>query len=70
VWCDSRAASISIDDFYLTAAGQKELAASNSGNRLLEMRGNAGSHDLQLGTETLEALRSLTMSGLSSPTSS
>ena len=35
-----------------------------------QMRGNAGSHDLQLGTETLKSLRSLTTSGLSSPTSS
>lgn len=34
-----------------------------------QMRGNAGSHDLQLGTKTLESLRSLTTSGLSSPTS-
>lgn len=61
--CGSRAASISIDDFYLTAAEQKKLSESNPGNRLLELRGNAGSHDLKLGTETLEALRCLTTSG-------
>ncbi|KAG0591531.1 hypothetical protein KC19_1G181600 [Ceratodon purpureus] len=59
----SRAASISIDDFYLTAAEQKKLSASNPGNKLLEMRSNAGSHDLKLGTETLKALRCLTTSG-------
>jgi pantothenate kinase-related protein Tda10 len=61
---NSRAAAISIDDFYLTAAGQAELAASNSNNGLLKLRGNAGSHDLQLGTDTLKALRSLTSSGM------
>jgi hypothetical protein len=60
----SRAAAISIDDFYLTAAGQAELAASNCNNGLLKLRGNAGSHDLQLGTDTLKALRSLTSSGM------
>ncbi|KAG0607984.1 hypothetical protein M758_8G069100 [Ceratodon purpureus] len=59
----SKAASISIDDFYLTASELKKVSESNPGNRLLEMRGNAGSHDLQLGTETLNALRSLTTSG-------
>jgi pantothenate kinase-related protein Tda10 len=32
-----------------------------------QLRGNAGSHDLQLGTDTLKALRSLTSSGLSTP---
>jgi pantothenate kinase-related protein Tda10 len=43
---------------------QAELAASNSNNGLLKLRGNAGSHDLQLGTDTLKALRSLTSSGM------
>jgi D-glycerate 3-kinase len=46
---------------------QAELAASNCNNGLLKLRGNAGSHDLQLGTDTLKALRSLTSSGLSTP---
>ncbi len=27
-------------------------------NRLLQVRGNAGTHDLQLGTDTLQALKS------------
>ncbi|KAJ7564277.1 hypothetical protein O6H91_02G010900 [Diphasiastrum complanatum] len=56
----SRAASVSIDDFYLTAADQEKLAAENAGNALLEFRGNAGTHDLQLGTEALKSLRGLT----------
>ena len=29
---------------------------ANPGNRLLQVRGNAGTHDLALGTQTLEAL--------------
>ena len=51
-----RAASVSVDDFYLTFAGQQRLAAEHAGNPLLELRGNAGSHDLALGSETLERL--------------
>ncbi len=51
-----RAASVSIDDFYLTNAHQQALAEANSTNGLLQYRGNAGSHDLQLGTDTLTAL--------------
>lgn len=51
-----RAASVSVDDFYLTFEGQQKLASENKGNPLLELRGNAGSHDLELGSRTLEAL--------------
>jgi D-glycerate 3-kinase len=51
------AATVSIDDFYLTRAGQAALAAAHRGNPLLELRGNAGSHDLELGSATLAALR-------------
>ncbi|KAL4425715.1 hypothetical protein ABPG75_009731 [Micractinium tetrahymenae] len=54
------AASISIDDFYLTHAGQQAVAAAHPGNPLLQMRGNAGSHDVALGTGTLRALRGAT----------
>lgn len=59
----NRAASVSIDDFYLTGQDQEKMAAENSGNSLLELRGNAGSHDLKLGTETLDALRNLSTVG-------
>lgn len=59
----SQAASVSIDDFYLTGQDQENLAAENPGNALLELRGNAGSHDLKLGTQTLEALRNLSSLG-------
>jgi D-glycerate 3-kinase len=54
------AASVSIDDFYLTYDGQQAVAQTYSTNPLLQMRGNAGSHDLDLGAETLQALRAAT----------
>lgn len=58
-----KTATISIDDFYLTAEGQGTLRESNPGNALLEFRGNAGSHDLDLSVKTLTALRKLTKEG-------
>ncbi|GBG59596.1 Glycerate 3-kinase (GlyK) [Chara braunii] len=61
----SRAAVISVDDFYLTYEGQNRLADEHPENRLLELRGNAGSHDLQLGTKTITALKQLTRPGFS-----
>ncbi|XWS16394.1 hypothetical protein CRYUN_Cryun34aG0083500 [Craigia yunnanensis] len=57
-------ATISIDDFYLTAEGQAKLREENSGNALLELRGNAGSHDLPFSVETLTALSKLTKEGM------
>ncbi|KAG2433766.1 hypothetical protein HXX76_008127 [Chlamydomonas incerta] len=62
-WLGRPAASVSIDDFYLTHADQNALAAANPGNRLLQLRGNAGTHDLALGTETIKTLRNLTAPG-------
>lgn len=59
-----KSATISIDDFYLTAEEQGKLREANSGNRLLEFRGNAGSHDLSLSVETLTALSKLTKEGM------
>ncbi|KAG6555692.1 hypothetical protein Mapa_002929 [Marchantia paleacea] len=59
----SPAAAMSMDDVYLTAEGQDKLAAEYAGNSLVELRGNAGSHDLQLGTETLKSLLKLTSDG-------
>ncbi|XP_057772965.1 D-glycerate 3-kinase, chloroplastic isoform X3 [Salvia miltiorrhiza] len=58
-----RTATISIDDFYLTAESQGKLRESNPGNALLEFRGNAGSHDLPLSVETMTALQKLTREG-------
>lgn len=62
-WLGVKAAGVSIDDFYLTNAGQTALAAANPDNRLLALRGNAGSHDLELGTQTLKQLKGLTDKG-------
>ncbi|XP_034197239.1 D-glycerate 3-kinase, chloroplastic [Prunus dulcis] len=57
-------ASISIDDFYLTAEGQAKLREANPGNALLELRGNAGSHDLTFSVETLSDLSKLSKEGM------
>ncbi|CAN6570640.1 unnamed protein product [Malus baccata var. baccata] len=59
-----KSASISIDDFYLTAEGQAKLREENPGNALLELRGNAGSHDLPFSVETLSALTKLSKEGM------
>ncbi|KAL7191369.1 hypothetical protein ACSBR2_023444 [Camellia fascicularis] len=59
-----KSATISIDDFYLTAADQAKLRENNPKNGLLEFRGNAGSHDLSLSVETLTALSKLTKEGM------
>ena len=64
---------VSFDDFYLTGAAQDEVAASSPNNPLLQVRGNAGTHDLALGTSTLRSLvdaRALSSSSSSEPLSS
>ncbi|OAY81277.1 D-glycerate 3-kinase, chloroplastic [Ananas comosus] len=58
------AATLSIDDFYLTAEEQAKLRSRNPGNALLELRGNAGSHDLQFSIETLTSLSKMTKRGM------
>ncbi|KAL5576377.1 hypothetical protein UlMin_018076 [Ulmus minor] len=59
-----KSATISIDDFYLTAEDQAKLREQNPENALLEFRGNAGSHDLPFSVETLTALTNLTKEGM------
>ncbi|CAM9888540.1 unnamed protein product [Pylaiella littoralis] len=49
-------AVVSIDDFYLTGAEQDDLAARYPTNPLLQVRGNAGTHDLALGLRTIHDL--------------
>jgi D-glycerate 3-kinase len=56
-------ASVSIDDFYLTRAGQLEVAAAHPGNPYLEHRGYPGTHDVELGERTLSECRSRGPSG-------
>jgi len=50
-------AAVSIDDFYLTGAQQDAVAAEHATNPLLQVRGNAGTHDLPLGSAVLRALK-------------
>ncbi|CAN0404230.1 unnamed protein product, partial [Ectocarpus sp. 8 AP-2014] len=47
---------MSIDDFYLTGTEQDALAARFPTNPLLQVRGNAGTHDLALALRTIRAL--------------
>lgn len=54
-----RVVGVSIDDFYLTREQQLRRAAEHPGNRVLEHRGAPGTHDVALGTATLERLRAL-----------
>ena len=49
------AASVSLDDFYLTAAQRRRLARDV--HPLLSIRGPPGTHDLDLALETFDALR-------------
>lgn len=53
-------ATVSIDDFYLTASEQVAVAEESKGNPLLQYRGNAGTHDLQLAMDTINKLKKLT----------
>uniref|UniRef100_A0A7S0L905 Phosphoribulokinase/uridine kinase domain-containing protein n=1 Tax=Coccolithus braarudii TaxID=221442 RepID=A0A7S0L905_9EUKA len=49
-------ADVSIDDFYITGAEQEQLSASHPSNPLWKVRGNAGTHELALGSSTISAL--------------
>ena len=49
-------AVLSIDDFYWTRAQQQALADSHRFNPLLQMRGNPGTHDIELAMQTLTQL--------------
>ncbi|KAJ2875985.1 hypothetical protein GGH93_001112 [Coemansia aciculifera] len=46
----------SLDDIYLTHREQQELAEAHRDNPLLQFRGQAGTHDIELGHKTLTAL--------------
>ena len=54
-----RAVTISIDDFYLTHAEQTALGLRHPGNPTMLYRGYPGTHDIDLGVRTLDALASL-----------
>lgn len=51
------AISVSIDDFYLTRADQRTLAAQNPNCPYLQNRGYPGTHDVELGVKILTALK-------------
>ena len=50
------AMTLSVDDFYLTYDEQTALGDAHADNDMLRYRGNAGTHELELGTKTIEAL--------------
>ncbi|RWR73249.1 D-glycerate 3-kinase, chloroplastic isoform X2 [Cinnamomum micranthum f. kanehirae] len=52
-----KSATLSIDDFYLTAEDQAKLRNANPENALLELRGNAGSHDLPFSIDILQGMK-------------
>lgn len=60
-------AALSLDDFYRTHEDQLRLASQFKGNRLLELRGNPGTHDMGLALGTLEAMRSKTSGDVQLP---
>src|SRR5277367_247318 len=51
-----RVVSFSIDDIYLPHEALLALAQNNPDNKLLQHRGEPGTHDVALGIETLESL--------------
>lgn len=53
---DLRTIVISIDDFYLTYADQLALGQANRSNKLLQHRGQPGTHDLNLAKRVLSEL--------------
>jgi D-glycerate 3-kinase len=54
-----RAATVSIDDFYLTYDEQRALAARHPGNPYLLYRGYPGTHDVGMGARIIEKLAAL-----------
>jgi D-glycerate 3-kinase len=55
----ARVVDVSIDDFYLTRAEQRALAAEHPGCRCFDDRGYPGTHDVALGARTIDALLAL-----------
>ncbi len=51
------AVGVSIDDFYLKHSDQKELAETHPEVHYWQQRGYPGTHDIELGLETLRALK-------------
>ncbi|GAN08751.1 P-loop containing nucleoside triphosphate hydrolase protein [Mucor ambiguus] len=62
-----RVVSFSLDDVYLTHQDQVKLAQKYPNNPLYQQRGQAGSHDLSLASETLQLLLSAKKQGETVP---
>ncbi|GAA5886690.1 hypothetical protein JCM16303_003281, partial [Sporobolomyces ruberrimus] len=52
-----RVVNLSLDDLYHSHSTLSRIARENKGNSLLEGRGQAGTHDLELGSKVLSSLR-------------
>jgi len=59
--------AVSLDDFYVPGSWQEAIAEVYESNALLQTRGNAGTHDVGLGAQTLRALKSEELSEVSVP---
>jgi D-glycerate 3-kinase len=59
-----RAATVSVDDFYLTRDELLGLAARHSDNPYFRHRGYPGTHDVELGTKILRALQRIHSLGM------
>ncbi|KAG9044203.1 hypothetical protein FS837_008641, partial [Tulasnella sp. UAMH 9824] len=56
-WEGYNIALLSLDDLYLPHDGLRSVAATHPSNPLLNGRGHPGTHDLELGRDTLERLK-------------
>lgn len=57
--------ALSLDDLYLPHEGLERLAQEQEGNKMLQGRGPAGTHDLGLGRKVLGLLKGINSSALS-----
>ncbi|MGY8813117.1 MAG: hypothetical protein ACKVHQ_00155 [Gammaproteobacteria bacterium] len=56
-WCNLKAVTLSIDDFYLKREDQVRIAQEHRDNIYLQQRGYPGTHDIELGVETFSLLK-------------
>lgn len=59
--------SMSLDDFYLTRAEQVKLAESNPSNDLLQVRGNAGTHDISMAMDLIQQVKNVSSEEIKVP---
>ena len=56
---DMTCVSVSLDDFYLTRKEQVALAEGHSSNELLQVRGNAGTHDVPMAMDVIQKIKNV-----------